>query len=206
LYSARGEHELAFWDELRWLERRHAQTRVMATLTESGGGWQGRTGRIDGALLAECVDSASHAVFMICGPAAMIADVRHTLESMGVPAAQVRSEVFQAAAAIGARPQPTESEADEPQGSGAGASPRLRLVRSNRTVDVSPRQTLLEAAEAVDGAIPSLCRSGVCRTCRTRLVSGKVECTSDALDDDDRADGYTLPCVAWAKTDCSLDA
>lgn len=206
LYSARGARELALWDELRWLEQRHSQTRIVATLTESVSGWQGRVGRIDAALLAEYVENATHAVFMICGPAAMIGDVRHALEAMGVPAAQVRSEVFQAAAAIGARPQPTESESTEPEEVGPGGRPRLRLLKSNRTVDVDPRQTLLEAAEAANAPIPSLCRSGVCRTCRTRLVAGKVQCTSDALDEGDRTDGYTLPCVAWAKTDCSLDA
>jgi ferredoxin len=55
-------------------------------------------------------------------------------------------------------------------------------------------------------SIPSLCRSGVCGTCKTRLVSGEVRCTSDTLDADERADHYTLPCVAWAVGDCALEA
>lgn len=205
LYSARGERELAFGDELKWLERRHAHVRVIPTLTEAPATWTGRVGRIDAALLADCAGIPSHAVFMICGPTEMIESVRHSLvDALGVPASQVRSEVFQAATAVGARPQPGETEeADEPAASGA---PKLRLVKSDRTVDIDPRQTLLEAAESANAPIPSLCRSGVCGTCRTRLVSGEVRCSSDALDDDDRADGYTLPCVAFAKTDCSLDA
>jgi ferredoxin-NADP reductase len=206
VYSARGARELAFWDELQWLARRHTQARVVATLTESDSAWPGRLGRIDGNLLAECVDNAAHALFMICGPAPMIDEVRHTLEAMGVPGTQIRSEVFQAAAAIGAKPQPMDADSSEPDTNPSGRCPRLRLVRSNRTIEVDPRQTLLEAAEAAHAPIPSLCRSGVCRTCRTRLVSGSVQCTSDALDDNDHADGYTLPCVAWARTDCSLDA
>lgn len=204
LYSARGEQELAFREELRWLERRHAHVRVIPTLTEASPGWTGRIGRIDAALLADCTGIPSHAVFMICGPAEMIEGVRHTLvDQLAVPAAQVRSEVFQAATAIGVRPQPGEAEDEAPAASG---TPTLRLVKSDRTVNVDPRQSLLEAAETANAPIPSLCRSGVCGTCRTRLVSGEVLCASDALDDHDRADGYTLPCVAFAKTDCSLDA
>ena len=34
---------------------------------------------------------------------------------------------------------------------------------------------MLEAAEAAGVAIPSLCRAGVCGTCRTRVSDGEVD-------------------------------
>ncbi len=67
-------------------------------------------------------------------------------------------------------------------------------------------QTLLEAAEAARVEIPNVCRAGVCGTCKTRLLSGEVECTADVMEDSDRDGGYTFPCVAWAKGDCVLEA
>ncbi len=203
LYSARGRDELAFADELGWLARRHPQVRVVTTMTGPEGGAPGG-GRITGALLAAQAPDAAHTLFLICGPDPMIRDVRAALADLGVPADQVRSEVFQPAAAIGARPA-AEVDADAaPAGAEGGVT--LTLARSRQTVPVPEGRSLLEAAESAGAALPSLCRAGVCRTCRTRLVSGDVACSSDALDHAERAEGWTLRCVAWAWTDCTLDA
>jgi hypothetical protein len=37
-------------------------------------------------------------------------------------------------------------------------------------------------------------------------VSGTPDCQSDALDPADRAAGFILPCVSWARGDCTLEA
>jgi ferredoxin len=141
----------------------------------------------------------------------MIQSMQELLGEFDVPAAQIRSEVFQAPVAIGAKPSPAEpapapasEPADEPAAS--TSMPRLTLVKSNRTVEVAPEQTLLEAAEQAGASIPCMCRAGVCGACRTRLVSGDAQCTSDALGADDRAAGFVLPCVTWAQGDCELEA
>ncbi len=83
---------------------------------------------------------------------------------------------------------------------------QLTLQKSAVTVGVTADQSLLEAVEGAGVAIDSSCRAGVCLTCRTRLLSGEVECSSDSLDDEDRAAGYILPCVSYAKGNCILDA
>ena len=208
IYSARGSRELAFWDELNWTARRHPHVRLVGTVTEPSSDWQDRVGRIDQPLIANYVPNAAHSVFMMCGPLEMIGAVRATLGAMGVPDRQVRSEVFQAAAAIGAKPfqQVGEAGEEEAAGTGAAGSTRLALTRSGRTVAVEGSQTLLDAAEAAGADIPTLCRAGVCGTCRTRLVSGEARCTSDALDERDRRAGFVLPCVTWAHGDCVLEA
>jgi ferredoxin len=86
------------------------------------------------------------------------------------------------------------------------ATRRLALTRSGRMIDIAGNQTLLDAAESAGADIPTLCRAGVCGTCRTRLVSGEARCTSDALDARDRDAGFVLPCVTWAHGDCALEA
>ena len=208
LYSARGQRELAFLDELEWISRRHPHVRVVCTVTEPDGGWRDRVGRIDAPLIANYVPNAAHSVFLMCGPDAMIDGLRSVLQGMGVPDAQIRSEVFQPSAAIGARPACDDTF---PAGAGASAGAmeatrRLALTRSGRTIDVAGHQTLLDAAESAGADIPTLCRAGVCGTCRTRLVSGDARCTSDALDARDRDAGFVLPCVTWARGDCALEA
>ena len=223
LYSVRDEQDIAFRDELSVFVRRHPQVRVAITISGSSRSERYRVGRIDEALVADTVTDPAHSIFLMCGPDPMIDGLRRLLADLGVPAAQVRSELFQPAAAIGAKraalaaPPPIETDeapdAASPEGDSEGAAgdrepagPRLLLARSNRTVAVEGNQTLLEAAESAGAEIPCLCRSGVCGTCRTRLISGDAECTSDALDDEDRAGGFVLPCVTWARGDCSLDA
>jgi hypothetical protein len=207
LYSARGRRELAFWDELEWLSRRHAHIRLVGTVTEPGDGWQDRVGRIDRALIANYVPNAKHSVFLMCGPSEMIEVIGTTLRAMGVPDSQVRSEVFQAAPAVGPAPSSSSRAAViDATSVPTPGSTRLALTRSGRTVEVVGSQTLLDAAESAGASIPTLCRAGVCGTCRTRLVSGDARCTSDALDHRDRQAGYILPCVTWAQGDCALEA
>ncbi len=197
LYSAREPHDLVFGDELKLIVRRHAQVRVVPTLTgtSSPTGW--RTGRIDAALVREQVALVEHAIFYICGPQPMIREMQAMLASLGVPAAQVRTEAFQAAA--GARSE----AAVQPAMPAARPDLTLRLVRTGREVPADARQTLLEAAEAAGVALPSLCRAGVCGTCRTRLIEGDVHCTSSMAEPDD---GWILPCVSWPRGSCAIEA
>jgi ferredoxin len=54
--------------------------------------------------------------------------------------------------------------------------------------------------------IDSMCRSGVCGTCRTKVLEGDVACDSSALDDRDRQDGFVLACVSHARGDCVVEA
>ena len=110
---------------------------------------------------------------------------------LSVPSEQVHFEKFEAAVSLA--------------GSSTSAA-RLTLRKSNRTVSVAPGQTILEAVEAAGASLPSLCRVGVCATCRTRLVSGEVDGDIDAIDATEQAEGFILACVAQPLTDCAIDA
>ncbi len=123
----------------------------------------------------------------------MIEGFKKGLPGLGVPPDQVRAEAFEAAK-------------HGPGAHAAGGPFTLELTASGKTVTVSPGATLLEAAEAAGADIPSSCRAGVCQTCRTRVVSGSVDCPADCMDDADRREGWVYPCVAWPKSNCSLDA
>ncbi len=209
LYSVTTQRDIAFRNELRVLAARHPQATVVVTITRGPHATEVLTGRIDVAKILAHVADPAGSIFMICGPEPMIEAMRRLLGQLGVPPAQVRSEAFAAAAAAAAAPapapEPIQAVAAAAEG-GPGARFTLRLVASGRTATTSHRETLLEAAEAAGADIPSACRAGVCGTCRTRLMDGRVECQGDALDERDRQDGYILPCVARARGDCALEA
>ncbi len=202
IYSARELREFAFRDELLTLARRHDDLRLVFAATRGEAPPDVHRGRIDATLLSATVPELQHAISMICGPQAMIDDLTATLHQLGVPPDQVRSERFEAAVAASAgRPAAVE----QPAPAGGGEAFQMRERRSARTVPVSRGQTLLDAAEANGLDIPSLCRAGVCGTCRTRVLEGDVRCDGGVLDDADRESGYVLACVASPRTDCVIE-
>jgi glycine betaine catabolism B len=196
LYSVRHAGDIAFRDELVRLERAHSQLRAVITVTGGPCANGLRHGRIDADAIRESVADPAGAIYMICGPLAMIDASRSLLAGIGVPPEQVRFEAFEAAAAVGAKVP----------GAAADVERRLTLARSRIEATVSPGDSLLDAAEKAGAEIPTVCRAGVCGTCRTRLVSGKARCTSDTLAPIEREKGFILPCVAWADDDCVLEA
>ncbi|QEA11613.1 2Fe-2S iron-sulfur cluster-binding protein [Comamonas flocculans] len=67
--------------------------------------------------------------------------------------------------------------------------------------------TLLDALELAGIDWPSSCRDGSCGTCMGRLTSGRVRYEHEfiVLSDQDVADGYVLPCVAYPESDVDLE-
>lgn len=202
LYSAKTEEDLAFRDEIAAIARAHPQVRVVFAVTRGAAGPHIFPGRIDDALIQATVPRPADAIACICGPQPMIDGLNGILRQLGVPAGQIRSEAFEpAAAAAAGLPRAAPSAA-----AGSRAPHRVTCARSATTLDVAPHQTLLEAAEAGGVGIESLCRAGVCGTCRTRVLSGDVDCASGLIDAVDRDEGYVLACVSHARGDCTIEA
>ena len=208
LYSAVTEDGLAFRDEIRMLVGRHPQARSYFAVSGGAGGPDLDAGRIDETLVRAAMPDVSQAIALICGPPAMIQAMRALLSSLGMPAAQIRSELFEAAvaASTGHVPDATPQSAGAVAVATAVKTHDVTCARSQKAVRAQAGQTLLDAAEAGGVAIDSLCRSGVCGTCRTKVIRGDVHCESTVLDEADRASGHVLACVARVHSDCEVDA
>jgi ferredoxin-NADP reductase len=202
LYSARTEVDFAFRDELVALARRHPQIRVQLASSKTSNP-DIYPGRIDAELIRVTVPHIEHSLCFVCGPASMIDEMKRLLGSLGVPAPQIRFEVFAAAVAASAAREepPAGAEASRP----VSARHDLKCARSGKTMPIAAGQTLLEAAELAGVALESLCRAGICGTCGTRVTEGDVACPSDALSADERANGFVLACVATAHSNCTID-
>jgi NADH oxidoreductase Hcr len=156
-------------------------------------------GRVDAALVARVMPDAAEAIAMMCGPQPMIDAMREALVGIGLPPDRVRSEVFEAVTAV-TRGTPRRA------GAKAQAVSSVRCTVSDQVLRVSADETLLDAAEAAGLPIDSLCRSGVCGTCRTRVLEGDVECQSSMLDAAERQAGFVLACVSHVLGDCAIEA
>lgn len=86
--------------------------------------------------------------------------------------------------------------------------PTLRIEPQGWCVPVPPGLTLLEAAQQAGVRLPRACRNGTCRACLCRLVSGSVHYKVEwpGLSAEEKAQGWTLPCVAVANGDVVLAA
>jgi ferredoxin-NADP reductase len=203
LYSVHTHHDVAFGDELRFIASRHPQVKIVKTTTRGPHTTDCLSGRIDGRMVTEQIEDVANTVFMICGPTPMLECMETTLADLGVPDGQIRSEAFEAAVAS-TIPSKDPVETDAPDTTVGGF--RLHLAASDTTIEISDQNTLLAACDAAGVEIPSACRAGVCGTCKARLIEGQVRCDSDLLEQDERDDGYILPCVAWPESDCVMEA
>ena len=86
----------------------------------------------------------------------------------------------------------------------------LTLEPSGRRVSVAPGQSLLEAARADGIRLRSACRNGTCRACLCRVTRGAAQLRYrvdwPGLSAEERAEGWTLPCVALADGDVAIEA
>jgi len=201
LYAAATEEAFAFHQDIQAIVSRHPQASAHFAVTKGRTGPAFYPGRIDATLVRTAAPHIANSIAMICGPQPMINATRELLISLGMAAADVRSELFEAAVAASAGhvPQSPRRRAT------AAARHDVTCSRSQAAVKAMAGQTLLEAAEAGGIAIDSLCRSGVCGTCRTRVIKGDVSCESTLLDDADRATGYVLACVSHVESDCVVE-
>jgi ferredoxin len=84
---------------------------------------------------------------------------------------------------------------------------RLHIAPAGWELEAPARLPLLDAAQAAGIRLPRSCRNGTCRACLCRLVSGTVRYKVEwpGLSPEERAEGWTLPCVALPCTDVVLD-
>lgn len=135
--------------------------------------------------------------FALCGPPGLVATARHVLAGLGADPSLVRWELF---TADGTPPRPPEPAGQAPR---AGEHRVTALLGGRRrAATVLPHDpVLLDALLRGHPDVPYACREGVCGSCRAKVLSGEVTADGQhALDERDRAAGYTLVCRARPRT------
>jgi ferredoxin-NADP reductase/MOSC domain-containing protein YiiM len=140
----------------------------------------------------------------ICGPAAYMADMHDALIATGIGSASIHSELFAALPAttpgIAGRAAPPPHPPSGPPGTG----PLVTFARSGLSVPfASSWHSLLDFSDACDVPSRWSCRTGVCHTCVTPLLSGTVSYSPDPLEAP--SDGEVLICCSKPENDVVLD-
>jgi ferredoxin-NADP reductase/MOSC domain-containing protein YiiM len=140
----------------------------------------------------------------LCGPASFMADMGAALRELGIVPARIHTELFGALPPINPgvvdTPRPRPHQPPGPRDSG----PQITFARSGLTVPWGDRQrSLLELAESCDVPTRFSCRTGVCHTCLTAVLSGGLAYVPEPLERPE--DGAALICCARPVGDLVLD-
>jgi len=143
--------------------------------------------------------------FYLCGPSRFMNELTSGLRARNVAAERIHTEIFAGAESstpgvIATLPRRPHLPSGDP-GTGALVS----FARSGIAVrwKESAYQSLLELAEACDVPVRWSCRTGVCHSCESSLVSGAVAYDPDPLDPP--AEGNVLICCSRPRDDVVID-
>ena len=160
-------------------------------------------GRLDAGkiheLAAALFDPSSLNEVYLCGPGDMVNSVRDELGALGTKAA-IHFERFTGAAGssvpVIAAPMGVVNNA-VPSAADAVLVNILKDGRRRQFSLTDRDESVLEAAEKAGLDLPYSCRSGVCSTCRVKVIKGTVHMVHNvALEDWEIAAGFVLCCQA----------
>ena len=149
--------------------------------------------------LRTVVPAASIDHVFVCGPFQMNDEAEAALLAAGVPEDRIHIERF--GLAPQAAPVGAVIHEDRP---GDAPLARITIVRDGISRDIvfqQGRASILDAASSAGLEVPFSCTSGVCGTCRAKLVAGRVRMDRNfALDKQEVANGFVLTCQAHPLT------
>jgi ferredoxin-NADP reductase/MOSC domain-containing protein YiiM len=207
IYGARDRANHPFAEEARSLLRQLSRERSCIVYSRPAATDQLETdfdasGHIDTALL-ERIGVSPNSDFYLCGPSSFLQNMRDGLRNWDVLAENVHTEVFGALEAITPGMARVDHTPHLPQGP-PGPGPSVSFARSGITVAWDPKfGSLLELAEACDVPVRWSCRTGVCHTCMTGLISGPITYRPEPLEKP--APGNVLVCCSQPNANVILD-
>lgn len=134
-------------------------------------------------------DAPADAVFYVCGPASLIESVIASAEQLNIEPERIRYERFTAAAVKDTK------------------AVTLELLRSNKIIQVAADQSLLDAMLAEGLELPFSCKTGECKSCVVKVISGEPLHLDNCLTEDERHQQKKFcPCISRShSSNLSLD-
>jgi ferredoxin-NADP reductase len=137
----------------------------------------------------------------LCGPTRFMSDMKEMLATFGVPPHRIHVEIFVGSESITPGVTGAATRAPHPPNDDADTGPVVSFARSGIAAhwNASAYNSILELAEACDVPVRWSCRTGVCHTCESGLISGSVVYEPQPLDKP--ADGNVLVCCSQPTRD-----
>ena len=204
VHSARTPADIIFRKELDLMQfnQPHFSATYICEKLENEANWSMPTGYLNLEALKKIAPDFLQRKVFTCGPAPYMMAVRTMLASAGFNMAQYHEESFNFAEL--AVSEPAEIKTD-----GSVTDPsnfKVELTKSGVMVECAPNQFVLDAGIAAGLRLPSSCRKGLCGTCKTKLVSGKVDMKhGGGIRQREIDQGLFLPCCSKPLSDLVMD-
>ncbi len=200
LYGNRNAGSTMFKEELEDLKNRYMTRLVLhPAFSREQVDSPLNTGRLDRdkvATLLKLVGPIDEA--FVCGPHALNDEAEAALLAAGVAAPRIHIERFGVPPAVAATISHAPQEGD-------ATSARVTIVRDGLTRELpfsASDESILAAAARAGLDVPYSCKSGVCATCRAKLIEGQVRMDRNfALERADLDAGFVLTCQAHPLTE-----
>ncbi len=208
LYGARNRADHPFAQEsrdvLKTIPRSHSHVAYSNPGPEDQPGRDyDSPGRLNMPLLDQ-LGVPRNADFYLCGPQSFLQSFTAGLRERGTSYTQIHTEIFGPGESITPGIAPVSRPRPHVPAGVPGTGPRVSFVRSGLTIPWSPAfRSLLELAEACDVPARWSCRTGVCHTCESGLIGGRVEYRPEPLEPP--ALGNLLVCCAQPEGDVEID-
>lgn len=203
VYANRKSTSTMFKEELEDLKNRYlARFSLFALFSREAVESPLNAGRLDrdkmASLLATVIDPRRIAHAFVCGPHGMNDAVQAALVDAGVALERIHIERF------GVPPSEADAHLHDAR-PGDAPQARITVIRDGVTREVdftAGTPSVLEAAALAGLDVPFSCKSGVCATCRAKLLEGRVRMDRNfALDPNDLAAGFILTCQSHPLTE-----
>jgi len=141
----------------------------------------------------------------LCGPTRFMADMKEALATSGVAPGRIHVEIFNGSESMTPGVVRAATRAAHLPKDDADTGLLVSFARSGIAAHWkgSAYQSILELAEACDVPVRWSCRTGVCHSCESGLVSGEVVYSPEPLDMP--ADGNVLVCCSQPIRDVVID-
>lgn len=182
-FGNRTEADAMFKSELDQLAQEYPGFEVQYHYSSQGQ-------RIDSSAVKNHAMNGMCEQYFICGPEGFNEEIKNALLNLGLKDEDAHIEFF-------ASPKSESNEGTSAaEVSGEIADVELIIDDEHHKVSLNPQETLLEAGERIGIDPPFSCQSGVCTTCRAKVIKGKVDMENNfGLSQDEIDEGFVLTCI-----------
>lgn len=198
VYANRNPKTIMFREELEDLKNLYMQRlNVIHMLDDDVQGVDLFHGPIDEEkcknLLEQWVDTDGITTAYICGPEPMMKIIAKSLREHGLAKENIRFELF-----ASDQYELAEEPAKIVTTLKSGIKGKITMNGETHSIQIEPETSLLNAALNNNLDAPHSCKSGICSTCKAKIIEGEVEMIANhALEDYEVDQGYVLTCQSY---------
>ena len=202
VYANRNPNTIMFREELEELKNLHmGRLNIIHILEDESQDIELFQGLVDqekcAQLFKRWIDIRSVSRAYICGPESMMLEISQALKDHGLKKEDIRFELF-----ASGQPGRAKKRVLSSQDNKAGVEGRVTINGESRSLTIAADTSLLEAALENNIDAPFACKSGICSTCKAKLIEGEVEMIANhALEDYEVEAGFILSCQSYPVTE-----